>query len=154
MKNEYSIDIERPRQDVFEFLDDPDNLKLMVPNLIDSGIIQEIPEKVGTTFWHLYEEHGRKMKMTGVVTEHQHPERMAVKLEGAFFRLSAAYRLAELGPHSTRLVQESEAVFKHVFKIMGLLFRKKMEREGLKTQCENFARLKAVLEANDARPRP
>ena len=45
-----------PRQDVFEFLDDDDNLKKIVPNLIEAGIIQETPERVGTTFWHVYED--------------------------------------------------------------------------------------------------
>ena len=77
MEGTYSIDIQAPRQDVFEFLDDEDNLKKIVPNLIEAGVIQETPEKVGSTFWHVYEENGRKMKMTGEVTEHQAPERLA-----------------------------------------------------------------------------
>lgn len=146
MEYEYAIDIERSRQDVFAFLDDEDNLKTMIPNLVDSGIIAETPEKVGTTFWHLFQEHGRKMKMTGVVTEYKPPERMAVKLDGAFFGLEVAYRLEELGPRSTRLVQESKAHFNHLFKIMGLLFRKKMEKQGLEAQKECFDRMKALLE--------
>jgi carbon monoxide dehydrogenase subunit G len=147
MEGTYSIDIQAPRQVVFEFLDDPDNLKKIVPNLVDAGIIQETPEKVGTTFWHVYEEKGRKMKMTGVVTEHQAPERMAVKLVGAFFRLEVVYRLEELSPDSTRVVQYSNARFRHVFKIMGLLFGKKMEAEGKKSQEENFARMKSLIES-------
>ena len=150
MEGTYSIDIQAPRQDVFEFLDDEDNLKKIVPNLIEAGIIQETPEKVGTTFWHVYEENGRKMKMTGVVTEHQAPERMAVKLVGAFFRLEVVYRLEELSPDSTRVVQYSNARFRHVFKIMGLLFGKKMEAEGKKSQEENFARMKSLIEAKSA----
>ncbi len=97
MEGTYSIDIQAPRQDVFEFLDDEDNLKKIAPNLIEAGVIQETPEKVGSTFWHVYEEDGRKMKMTGEVTEHQAPERLAVKLGGAFFRLE------ELSPGSTRV---------------------------------------------------
>lgn len=64
MEGTYSIDIQARRQDVFEFLDDDDNLKKIVPNLIEAGIIQETQEKVGTTFWHVHEENGRKMKMT------------------------------------------------------------------------------------------
>jgi carbon monoxide dehydrogenase subunit G len=150
MENKYSIDIERSRRDVFDFLDDPENLEKVVPNLIDHGIIEETPEKVGTTFWHLYKEKGRKMKMTGVVTEHLAPERMAVKLDGAIFGLEVAYRLEEIGPGSTRLTQWSRARFKHVFKIMGLLYGKKMEKEGLKVQEENFAHMKALLETGSS----
>ncbi len=146
MKGTYSIDIERPREQVFAFLDDEDNLPKMVPNLVDHGIINETPEKVGTTFWHVYEEKGRRMKMTGVVTEHRSPERMAVKLDGSFFGLEVAYDLEELGPTSTRLTQHSDARFKHVFKLMGLLFGKKMEREGKQTQADTFARMKALIE--------
>ena len=150
MKGTYSIDIERPREQVFAFLDDEENLPKVVPNLVDHGVINETPEKVGTTFWHVYEEKGRRMKMTGVVTEHRPPERMAVKLDGAFFGLEVKYELEELGPTSTRLTQFSDARFKHVFKLMGLLFRKKMEREGKQVQAENFARMKALIEEGES----
>ena len=146
MKGRYSIDIERPREQVFAFLDDEKNLPKMVPHLVDQGVIDETPEKVGTTFWHVYEEKGRRMKMTGVVTEHRPPERMAVKLEGAFFGLEVTYELEELGPTSTRLTQVSDARFKHVFKLMGLLFGKKMEEEGKQVQAETFAGMKAAIE--------
>jgi carbon monoxide dehydrogenase subunit G len=146
MKGSYSIDIERPREQVFAFLDDEENLPKMVPNLVDQGVINETPEKVGTTFWHVYDEKGRRMKMTGVVTEHRPPERMAVKLDGAFFGLEVTYELEALSPTSTRLTQFSDARFKHVFKLMGLFFGKKMEREGKRTQAENFERMKALIE--------
>jgi len=146
MKGTYSIDIERPREQVFAFLDDEDNLPKMVPTLVDHGIVNETPEKVGTTFWHVYEEKGRRMKMTGVVTEHRAPERMAVKLDGAFFGLEVTYELEALGPTSTRLTQHSDSRFKHVFKLMGLLFGKKMEREGKQVQAETFARMKTLIE--------
>ena len=146
MKSSYSIDIERPREQVFAFLDDEENLPKMVANLVDQGVINETPEKVGTTFWHVYEEKGRRMKMTGVVTGHRPPERLAVKLDGAFFALEVTYELEELGPTSTRLTQISDARFKHVFKLMGLLFGKKMEREGKQAQVETFARMKAAIE--------
>lgn len=146
MKGTYSVDIDRPREDVFAFLDDEENLRKVVPNLVDQGIINETPEKVGTTFWHVYEEKGRRMKMTGVVTEHRPPERMAVKLDGALFGLEVKYELEELSPTSTRLVQFSDARFKHVFKLMGLMFGKKMKREGEQVQAENFARMKALIE--------
>lgn len=146
MENESSIDIARSREVVFDFLNDPKNLKKIVPNLVDEGVIEETPGKVGTTFWHVYEEHGRKMKMTGVVTEYQRPDRSAVKLDGAMFGLDVTYRLEESGPNATRLTQVARVQWKHVFKIMGLLMRKRVKEEGLKTQAENFARLKAMLE--------
>ncbi len=146
MKGTYSIDIECSREQVFAFLDDEKNLPKIVPTLVDQGIINETPEKVGSTFWHVYEEKGRRMKMTGVVTEHSPPERMAVKLDGAFFGLEVTYELKQLSPTSTRLTQHSESRFKHVFKLMGLLSGKKMEREGKQAQAEIFARMKTVIE--------
>ena len=56
MEGEYSIDIDRPREEVFAFIDDEENLPKIVPNLVDHGVINETPDKVGTTFWHIYEE--------------------------------------------------------------------------------------------------
>ncbi|MHC4938472.1 MAG: SRPBCC family protein [Planctomycetota bacterium] len=149
MEGTYSIDVERPREQVFAFLTDEENLPKIVPNLSDHGVIEEKPGKVGTTFWHEYVEKGRKMKMTGVVTEWTAPERWAVKLDGAFFGLEVAYSLEELGPNSTRISQWSKASFKHVFKLMGLIFGKKMKAEGERVQAENFARMKAMIEGGD-----
>ncbi len=147
MKGTYSIDIDRSREDVFAYLSDDANLYDMVPNLADHGIIEETPEKVGTTFWHEYEENGRRMKMTGVVTEHRPPVTMAIEMDGPMFGLVVRYDLEELDTDKTRLTQFSDARFKHVFKLIGLLFGKKMEREGKQAQADNFARMKAAIEA-------
>lgn len=146
MDGTYSIEVAKPRQEVFDFLTDDDNLPKIVPNLADHGVIEDRPEKLGSTFWHEYEEKGRRMKMTGVVTEYEPPRRWAVKLDGAFFGLEVAYTLDELGPDSTRITQDSSARFKHVFKLMGLLFGKKMKADGERVQEENFARMKVMIE--------
>ena len=145
-----SIDIERPREAVFAFFDDPDNMEKCVPMLVDHGFIEEKPEKVGTTFWHEYEEKGRRFKMTGVVTEYDAPTRMAIEMDGPAFGLKVAYDFEELGPDSTRLTQHSESSFKHVFKLIGLFFGKKMQCEGEKVQRENFERMKRYLEEPEA----
>ena len=150
MKSTYTCDIDCPREKVFAFLDDPDNLPKYVPNLVDHGVIKETPEKVGTTFWHEYEENGRKMKMNGVVTVHEPPTRMAVEVDGAMFGIKVLYELEELGPDKTRVIQHSDANFKHVFKMMGLLFRKKMEVEGRKAQDAVYANMKRILEEGEA----
>ena len=150
MEGTYSIEIDAPRKTVFDFLADEKNIRKIVPNLVDEGMIEETPDKVGSTFWHVYEEKGRKMKMTGTVTEHDEPTRMAVKMSGPIFRLEVRYDLEELGPDKTRLSQWSKATFRHVFKLMGLLFGKKMEAEGKQVQEENFARMKATIESEVA----
>lgn len=152
MKGEYSIDIEASREDVFDYLADDDNIMDIVPNLVAHGFIDVKDGVVGTTFWHEYEEKGRKMKMTGVVSEHQRPDLMAVEMDGAMFSLVVRYNLEELGPSRTRLVQFSHAKMKHVFKIFSLLFGKKMQAEGEKVQAENFARMKQLIEAKYGQP--
>lgn len=146
MKNHASLEIACAREGVFAFLADDDNLHDIVPNLVAHRILKETPEKVGTTFEHVYEEKGRRMTMQGVVTEHQPPERMAVALDGPFFSMEVLYVLDALEPQRTRMTQTTTARFKHVFKLMGLLFRKKMECEGEKTQQQAFARIKERLE--------
>ena len=130
MNSTYSIEVERPRADVFDFLTDDDNLPAVVPNLADHGVIEEQPGKIGSTFWHEYEA----------------PRRWAVKLDGPFFGLEVAYTLEQLGPGTTRITQDSNARFKHVFKLLGLLFGGKMKADGERVQAENFARMKALLE--------
>lgn len=148
MENTYSLEIDAPRQHVFDYLADDDNIKDIVPNLVEQGFLEVTDDKVGTTFWHVYEENGSKMKMTGVVTEHQPPVSMAVALDGPMFSMTVRYILEETGPNSTMLRQDSTAKMKHVFKIFGLLFGKKMQREGERVQEENFARMKQLIEAS------
>ena len=148
MENTYSLEINAPRQHVFDYLADDDNLKDMVPNLVEHELLEETEEKVGTTFLHVYEENGRKMKMTGVVTEHQPPASMAVALDGPMFSMTVRYILEETGPNSTMLRQDSTAKMKHVFKIFGLLFGKKMKCEGERQLRESFARMKELMEAS------
>ena len=152
MQGEYSIDIAAPREGVFDFLADDDNIMDIVPNLVDHGFIDVKDGVVGTTFWHEYEEKGRKMKMTGVVSEHRKPDLMAVDMDGSMFSLVVRYNLEELGPNSTLLTQFSHAKMKHVFKIFSLLFGKKMQAEGEKVQKENFARMKALIEEKYGQP--
>lgn len=72
---------------------------------------------------------------------------MAVKLVGAFFRLEVVYRLKQLSPGSTRVVQFSKVRCRHIFKIMGLPSGKNMEAAGEKAQEENFACMKALSES-------
>ncbi len=146
MDSTCSIEIDRPRADVFDFLTEDDNLPAVVPNLADHGVLEQQPGEIGSTFWHEYEEKGRRMRMTGVVTEYEAPRRWAVKLDGAFFGLEVAYTLEELGPGRTRITQDSSARFKHVFKLLGLLFGGRMKSDGERVQAENFARLRALLE--------
>jgi carbon monoxide dehydrogenase subunit G len=43
VKSSYQIEIEAPRAVVFDFLADDNNLKKIVPNLMDAGVIQETP---------------------------------------------------------------------------------------------------------------
>jgi len=148
MENEYAIDIHAPRNVVFEFFDNEDNIQQVVPNLVEAGYLERTPNKVGTTFWHVYEENGRKMKMTGVVSEYRPGECMAFQLDGPIFAMEVIYDFQELSADVTRIVQVSRVRLKHIFKLMGLLFGKKMQEQGLKVQEENFARIKASIESN------
>ncbi|MEM7229081.1 MAG: SRPBCC family protein [Planctomycetota bacterium] len=147
MKGEYTIDIERPRADVFAFLSDQQNMQRVEPTLIGFGVLHETPEKVGSTFWLVYQENDRTTSMSGVVTAHEHPENLAIRLDHALFSYEAAYHLAEIDAHTTRLVFSSRERFKHVYKLIGVFAGRRLKAESQSTHQETFARIKDLIES-------
>lgn len=84
-----SIVIERSRQDVFDFLDDPNNHVVVTPSLERAENIERL-ENGGKRLDHTYKMAGVELDGELVQTVHEPPERMVFEMRG---RLKGEIRL-------------------------------------------------------------
>ena len=146
MKNTYSIVIEATPQQVFHWLDDSQRLMEWLPNLVENEDVNVTENKVGSTFRQVYLEKGRRMEMTGVVTEYEANKRVACQIDGDAFGLHVSHQLEDLGGR-TKLTQESQVRFKKFFKILGPIMTPFMKKSSTKQLEDSFRKLKELAEA-------
>jgi uncharacterized protein YndB with AHSA1/START domain len=149
MKNVYAIEIEAPPGRVFYWLSDTVRAKRWVPNLVEGEDVEVRAEGVGSTFRHVYLEHGRRMEMHGEVTAFERDRHLASELRGPMFDLRVDYRLEDRGGR-TLLTQQSEVRAKGVvMKLMMAVMQPFIRKSSLKQLEHSFARLKALAESDE-----
>jgi carbon monoxide dehydrogenase subunit G len=144
---ELSVDIDRPIHEVWEYLIEPENVPEWQSSAVSSHKISEGPIAVGT---HLEDERrflGRRARSEVEVTEFE-PERLFT-LHGISgpVRFTVRHRLSDERGR-TRLDVEAEADPGHG---ISRLARPMIERAAAHELKGDFARLKAILEADAAR---
>ena len=145
MRTAISVEIERPVSEVFRYTNE--NISDWSLTVIEDEVLNETPEKVGSTFRILTEERGRKMEMTGVVTRYEIDRLSEVHLVGPGFEIDALYEFEDLGNGTVRVTETARVHPKGLFKVMFFLFGWAMKRsncEALQNELEN---LKEKLEA-------
>ena len=144
MRNEGSVEIDRPIEDVF---------RLTLENVADWSIIvieDEVLEDkddggVGTTFRTVTEEHGKRMEFQGVVKRYEPPHLSAVHLAGKAFDLDIEYRFEDLSGR-TRVTQESSVTPKGWMKVFFFLCGWMMNKASCKALENEFNSLKKFCE--------
>jgi len=137
---------------VFLWLEDNDRLKQWVPNLVEDEPIIETPEKTGSTFRQVFLERGKKMEMTGEITDYAENERMRVVMTGDMFNLDVDYILKALAPTQTEVTQDTEIKMKGAAKLFAPLVFLMSKFSISDPQAEAHNRLKEMAEAEYERP--
>lgn len=146
MKNEGSVDIARPIDEVFRLT--IDHVAEWSKVVVEDELIEEHPDGVGTTFRSVtVDPQGKRMEFRGVVTRHEPPYVHTIQLTGAMFDIEAAYAFEEVDG-GTRVTQWSDVTGKGFFKFFlatfGWMMKKascdalQKELNGLKDFCENY----------------
>ena len=78
-KLEISITINRPIEEVFAFMNDPENQLLWWSGLVEIEQTSEGPIGVGTTYREVMQFLGRRIENTGEITEYELNKRNTVK---------------------------------------------------------------------------
>ncbi|MHC4177313.1 MAG: SRPBCC family protein [Planctomycetota bacterium] len=146
MKQQASVEIDRPIDEVFEYTNN--NVAEWSITVVENEVIEEKPGGVGSTFRCVTEDHGRRMEFQGVVTRHDPPNVSAIHLRGQHFDIDAEYLFEDLGGR-TRVTLRSTVAPKGFFKVFFLLFGWMMKKAGCKALQNELGNLKRLLEEGE-----
>lgn len=145
MRTAGSVEIQRPIEVVFRLTND--HVPEWSSVVLEDEVLEETPDRVGTTFRSVTEDRGRRMEFQGVVTLHDPPHASGVHLSGDMFDIDVFYSFERLADDRTRVAQRSEVTGKGLlrpfFLVCGWLLRKSscnaldQELQGLKRFCES-----------------
>lgn len=99
-----SIEIDRPIEEVFEYT--INNVAEWSITVVEDEPLTTTPEKVGSTYRCVTEDHGRRMEFQGDVVKHDPPTLSAGKLTGSQFDIEFEYTFERL-ENRTRVTQTS-----------------------------------------------
>jgi carbon monoxide dehydrogenase subunit G len=143
----YSVEINRPVEQVFRYMNDPNNLTKWLGGLVEITPLTNGEARVGSKTRQVFEENGRKIEMIEEVVIYEPNRRVKIKGASKMFDLTADYQLHDLGGR-TRIDYETEVQMNGLlFKLLDML----MAGSGRKKLAEDFARLKAQVEAISSR---
>ncbi len=139
-----TITINKPVKEVWDFYDNPDNLKLWLTNFKSFELISGNPGEAGTKAKHIYEEKGRLITMYETITEkipyHKlsgtltMPKMMESNIQTVF---------KEIDPNKTELVCNTDSKFEMFsLKLFGFLLKNGFQ----KRQDDELNKLKMVIE--------
>jgi carbon monoxide dehydrogenase subunit G len=140
-KLDYTIVINRPVEDVFEFMNNPENEKLYRSGIIELEKISDGPIGVGTTTREVSEFLGVKMETTSEVTEYEPNKVIATKATSGPipFTFKTTFEPVAEG---TEVTAEFEGEIGGFFKMAESMVIKM----GMKQIEGDFAKLKNLLE--------
>ncbi len=149
IREEHTVVIERPIEEVFAFTTDPNNESLWQSTSLETEQMTEGEVDVGTTFRNTSKFLGRRIESTYEVTENDPPHKQCVRVTSGPLPGSGCYLYEPADGGSTSFTQTFEAEVGGFFRLaeplVGRAIRRQMETD--------MATLKDLLEAGEAEAR-
>jgi uncharacterized membrane protein len=141
-KLEHSVIINRPVEEVFEFMTNPENEKKYRTDLLEMEVTSEGPMGVGSTTREVAQFLGRKIETTGEVTEHVKNKVVATKSTSGPIPFTFRTRFEPV-EEGTKVTMEFEGEIGGFFKMAESL----VVKMGMKQIEKDFSKVKDLLEA-------
>jgi carbon monoxide dehydrogenase subunit G len=139
----YSIEVNKPVEHVFQFLDDSYYATQWISGLQSIEAITEGGNRVGARAKHIYVENGREIEMIEETLVYEPNKRVKFKGVTDGFELTVEYRLVPTAK-GTRIEMIEEMHMTSLFmKIISPLIHLSAKRR----LADDFARLKALVES-------
>ena len=138
---EHSIEIERPVEEVFDFITHPENFPLWQESLLEIRREAEGPLRVGSEVTEVRSFMGRKMETTWTCTEHEPCERSSIEENEGLVPFKGTFELEALG-ENTLFAWTVETPGPRGIKVPGAIVGRMVRRQ-LAVDSE---RLKELLE--------
>ena len=142
IREELSVVIDRPIEEVFAFATEPENEPLWQSTSLETEQTSGGPVGVGTTFRNTSKFLGRRIDSTYEVTENEPPRRQCLRITSGPIPGSGCY-LFEPAEGGTRFTQRFEAEIGGFFKLAEPLVGRAIRRQ----MDVDMATLKDLLEA-------
>jgi carbon monoxide dehydrogenase subunit G len=139
---ERSVVIDRPVEEIWEFVHDPTKDARWQTTLVESNVETEGPMRVGTRVRQVRRFLGVRFEMTWEITEYDPPRKSSIKAVSGPIPLSGSY-LLEPVQGGTKLTAGGEVDSRGLFKVAEPVFA----RMGGRELEANLGHLKDLLEA-------
>lgn len=144
MKFTETLTINRPRDAVWRFFDEPANLQRWQPTLRSVEPLMGEQGRPGATRRMIYDENGREITMVETLVRRDPPGRFTAEYDSGMVTNYMDNWLEEAGADATRWVMEADFRFNGIFgKLLGLMVRGAIR----KRLREDLQRLKSEAEA-------
>jgi uncharacterized membrane protein len=145
IREEHTVVIDRPVEEVFDFATDPNNDSLWQSTTLETEQTSEGVVDVGTTFRNTTKFLGRRIESTSEISENEPPHKQCLKITSGPIPGSGCYLFESADDGSTRFTQTFEAEVGGFFRlaepVVGRAIRRQMEAD--------MATLKDLLEAGE-----
>lgn len=137
--------INKPVKTVWDFYDNPDNLKLWLTNFKSFELISGNPGEAGTKAKHIYQEKGRLITMYETITEKVAYHKLAGTLTmPKMMEANIQTVFKEIEANKTELICITDTRFEIIsLKLFGFLLKKGFQ----KRQDDDLSKLKMVIES-------
>jgi uncharacterized membrane protein len=149
IRQEHSVVIHRPVEEVFTFVTDPNNDSLWQSTTLETEQTSEGPVEVGTTLRSTAKFLGRRIEMTMEVTENDPPHRQCLRITSGPIPGDGCYLFEATDGGSTRFTQTFEAEVGGFFRLAEPLVGRAISRQ---TEAD-MATLKDLLESGETEGR-
>jgi uncharacterized protein YndB with AHSA1/START domain len=150
VKQEHSVVIDRPVEEVFAFVTDPNNDPLWHASTLEAEQTSEGAVEVGTTYGVVLKFLGRRIETTYEITEYEPPRRHCVRITSGPIPAVGCHLLDPTDGGSTRFTQTLDRGE------LGFFFRlaEPLVRRAINRQSEaDMATLKDLLESGETESR-
>ncbi len=149
IRQEHTVVIERPVEEVFAFTTDPKNESLWQSTSLETEQTSEGEVDVGTTFRNISKFLGRTIESIYQVTENDPPHKQCVEVTSGPLPGAGCYLYEPADGGSTRFTQTFETEVGGFFKLAEPLVARAIRRQ----MEADMATLKDLLEAGNAEDR-
>jgi uncharacterized protein YndB with AHSA1/START domain len=127
MKFKLELSIDKPRAEVWKAFDNPENMKIWQPSLINFETIEGTQGQPGAVSRLTFKENEREFSLIEEVAGRDEPNRLDGMYRNEFADNTIQNTFIEQGADQTLWVVETEYKFKTlIMKIMGPLMKKKL----------------------------
>lgn len=145
VRNVFNIEIHKPVEEVFSYVDDDAKLRLWIDGILESSPAPR-PPVPGATFRQVVDVRGKRMELHGELLRYEPNRELAVRLKSSLCDMDVTYRFEPLAS-STRVRYVCDAWYhRWYFRLLGPLLKRAAQQKLEK----DFNKLKRLVEGAEA----